>query len=96
MKRTQQHVPVVIDHKKSTPQVCDLYKLQSIDIDATQECLRCFKETGCFQKKRNSSYIRKVKCYNCNIKRHYTWDCYKVKKPQTLATQAQPNKDLKI
>ena len=62
---------IMMTYKKSTPQVHDLYKLQLIDLDTTQEYLRYFIETGCFQKKENRSNIKKIKCYNYDINRHY-------------------------
>ena len=65
-------MPVIITHKTSTPQVHNLYELQFINLDTIYRCLRCFKETEHFQKKENSSYIKKIRCYNCNIKEHYT------------------------
>ena len=36
---------MMITHKKSTPQVYDSYKLQSINLDAIYKNLECFKET---------------------------------------------------
>ena len=48
MKKNKQHAPVVITHKKLTMTYHDLYELQSMDLDATHEYLRWFKETGCF------------------------------------------------
>ena len=77
-------MPVVVTHKKSSPQVHDSYELQLINLNTTHKCLKHFKETGCFQRKRNSSNIKKIKCYNYDIREHYTRDCDKLKKSQTL------------
>ena len=63
---------VIVTHKKSTPQVCDPYELQSINLDTIYRHSRYFKETGHLQKKENSNYIKKIECYNYNIKKHYT------------------------
>ena len=38
-----------------------------------------------FLEERKQYYIKKIKCYNYDIKEHYTWDCYKLKKSQNLA-----------
>ena len=46
MKRTQRHVPVMITHKKSAPQVYNLYRLQLINLDTIYKYLRHSKETG--------------------------------------------------
>ena len=39
---------IVMTHKKSAPQIYDLYELQLMNLDTTQEYLRHFKETGHF------------------------------------------------
>ena len=41
-------MPVMMTYKKSTPLVCDLYKLQPINLDATYRYLRHFKKTEHF------------------------------------------------
>ena len=80
-------------HKKSTPQVHDSYELQPMNLDTIYEHLRQFKGTKHFQKKENSSNIRKVECYNCDIKEHYARDCYKIKKSQNLtAIRCEPER----
>ena len=61
-----------LTHKKSTPQVYNLYELQLMKLDAIYKYLKYFKETEYFQKKENSDNIKKIKCYNYNIKEHYT------------------------
>ena len=71
MKKTQQHVLIMIAHKKSALQICDLYKLQSMNLDTIYKNLGCFKETGYFQKKENSNNIKRVECYKCDIREHY-------------------------
>ena len=75
----------MMTHKKSALQICDSYKLQSINLDTIYKHLEHFKETGWFEKKKNDSSIKAVECYNCDIKRHYTQDCHKLKKSQVLA-----------
>ena len=77
---------VIITHKKSTFSIYNLYKLQLMNLDTIYKYLRHFKETEYFQKKENSSNIKKIKCYNYNIKRHYTQDCCKLEKLYTLVT----------
>ena len=63
---------IIMTHKKSKPQAYDLYKLQLINLDTIYKCLECFKDTECFQKKKNSNNIKKIKYYNCDIKEYYT------------------------
>ena len=48
MKRYKQHALVVITHQKPTIINHDLYKLQSMNLDATHEHLEQFRETKCF------------------------------------------------
>ena len=48
MKKNKQHASVVITHKKLTTVYHDLYKLQLINLDATQEYSEWFKRTECF------------------------------------------------
>ena len=43
------------------------------------------KELRCFQKRENDNSIKKRKCYNCDIKRHYTNTCRKSRKLQQVA-----------
>ena len=54
-----------------------------------------YKHSECFQKKENSSNIKKVKYYNYSIKRHYRQDCSKLKKSQTLITIKWESEDVK-
>ena len=63
---------IIMTHKKSAPQAHNLYELQPINLDTIYRHLTHFKETGCFQKKENRDNIKKIKCYNYDIKRHYT------------------------
>ena len=46
----------------------------------TQRHSKQAKESECFQKKENSSSIKKEKCYNCDIEEHYTNKCRKSRK----------------
>ena len=71
------------------------YDLQSMDLDTTQRHSRHKKESGHFQKKENSSSIKKEKCYNCNIKEHYTNECRKSKKSQQVAKTGKKSKQQK-
>ena len=73
-------MPVMMTHKKSTLQIYNLYELQIINLDSIYKCLKYFKEIEYFQKKENSNNIKKVKCYNYNIKRCYAQDYQKIKK----------------
>ena len=74
----------MITHKKSAPQISNLYELQSTNLDTIYRYLRWFKEKRCFQKKENDNNIKEVECYNCDIKEHYVRDCYKLRKSQNL------------
>ena len=56
-----------------------------MNLDVTQRCSKREKESEHFQKKGNSSNIKKRRCYNCNIKEHYTNECRKSKKSQQVA-----------
>ena len=71
------------------------YDLQSINLDITQWHSKQDKESEHFQKKENSSSIRKRKCYNCDIKSHYTNKCRKSKKLQQIARTGKELKQLK-
>ena len=51
-----------------------------MNLNMTQRCLKQEKESECFQKKENSSSIKKERCYNYDIKEHYTNKCRKLKK----------------
>ena len=66
-----------------------------MNLNTTQEHSRWFKKTGCFQKKRNNNNIKGVKCYNCDIKEHYMWECCKLKKSQIIITIKQESEDIK-
>ena len=61
------------------------YNLQPMNLDVTQRHLKQDKESEHFQKKENSSSIKKRKCYNCDIKEHYTNKCRKSRKSQQVA-----------
>ena len=56
-----------------------------MNLDKTQRHLKWDKESECFQKKENSSSIKKRRCYNCNIEEHYINECRKLKKSQQVA-----------
>ena len=84
MKRNKQHAPVVIAHQKLTISYHDSYELQLIDLDIIYEHSEWFKETGCFQRKENSSNTKGVKYYNCDFKEYYAWECHKLKKSQSI------------
>ena len=86
MKKTRQHAPVVITQKKLTMIYHNLYRLQPMNLDTTHRHLRWFKGTGCFQKKRNSSNFKRGECYNCDILEHFTQECWKQKKSQSITT----------
>ena len=61
------------------------YDLQSMNLDTIQRHSKQKKESEHFQKKENSSSIKKEKCYNCDIKEHYMNECRKSKKLQQVA-----------
>ena len=71
------------------------YDLQSMDLDMTQRHSRHEKGSECFQKKENSSGIKKGKCYNCNIEEHYANECRKSKKLQQVAKTEKKSKQQK-
>ena len=56
-----------------------------MNLNMTQRYLKWDKESECFQKKENSSSIKRRRCYNCNIKEHYINECRKLKKLQQVA-----------
>ena len=56
-----------------------------MNLDTTQRHSKQEKELRCFQKKENSSSIKKVKCYNCDIEEYYANKCRKLKKSQQVA-----------
>ena len=55
-----------------------------MNLDVIQRHSKRERELECFQKKENSSNIKKRKCYNCNIKEHYTNKYRKSKKSQQV------------
>ena len=61
------------------------YNLQSMNLDMIQRHLKQDKRLEHFQKKENSSSIKKRRCYNCNIKEYYMNECRKSKKSQQVA-----------
>ena len=71
------------------------YDLQSMDLDMTQRCPRHRKGSECFQKKGNSSSIRKEKCYNYDVEGHYANECRKSKKLQQVAKMKKRSKQQK-
>ena len=77
-ERSEQKKQHISEHYKD-------YNLQLINLDTTQRCSKWVKESECFQKKENSSSIKKEKCYNYNIKEHYTSKCRKSRKSQQVA-----------
>ena len=88
-------MPVVMTHKNSASSAYNLYKLQFMNLYTTQKYLEHFKETDHFQKNENSSNTKKIKCYNYDIKEHYTQDCCKLKKSQHLITIKEELRDTK-
>ena len=36
-----------------------------------------------------------MKCYNCDLKEHYVWECHKFKKSQNLAAIKWESEDIK-
>ena len=48
MKKSRQHAPVIIMHKKLTTIYHNLNELQSMNLDTTHECSEQFKETEHF------------------------------------------------
>ena len=86
IKRTKQHAPVMITQKKLAMIYHDSYSLQPMNLNTTHRHLRWFKGTGHFQKKRNSSSFKREECYNCDILRHFTQECQKQKKSQSITT----------
>ena len=61
------------------------YGLQPMDLDMTQRHSSQKKGSEHFQKKGNSSSIKKGKCYNCDIKGHYANECRKSRRLQQVA-----------
>ena len=86
MKRIKLHVSVIVTQRKLTTMYHDSYGLQSMNLDTTHEHLRWFKRTECFQKKRTLSHSKREECYNCDISEHFTQECWKQKKSQSITT----------
>ena len=63
-----------------------------MNLNMTQRHLKWDKESECFQKKENNSSIKKRKCYNCNIKEHYTNECRKSRKSQQVTKTEKKSK----
>ena len=61
------------------------YDLQSMNLDMTQRYPKWRKELRHFQKKENSSSIKKEKCYNCDVEEHYANECRKSRRLQQVA-----------
>ena len=57
-----------------------------MNLNITQQHIRCEKELEHFQKKENSSSIKKEKCYNYNTIESYTNKCRKLKKLQDFTS----------
>ena len=85
LKQKEQHIS---EHYKG-------YNLQPMNLDMTQRHSRHEKGSECFQKKGNDSDIKKEKCYNCDIKEHYTNECRKLKKSQQVAKTGKKPKQQK-
>ena len=68
------------------------YDLQSMNLDITQRHLKWDKELEHFQKKRNSSSIKKRRYYNYDVEEHYTNECRKSKKSQQVARTERRSK----
>ena len=56
-----------------------------MNLDTIQRHSKRKKESECFQKKENDNNIKKRRCYNYDIKEHYTNEYRKSKKSQQVA-----------
>ena len=86
MKRTKLHAPVIVMQRKSTTLYHDSYGLQSMNLDTTHRHSEQFKRTECFQKRGTSSHFKREECYNCDISGHFTQECQKQRKSQSITT----------
>ena len=85
MKKRNSHITIIIKEKKKVLLLTqDYYELQLMNLDIVQECQRLFKKKEYFQKKENSSNIKKEKCYNYNIIKYYINKCRKSRKLQNF------------
>ena len=50
---------IIITYKKNTPQVCNSYNLQLINLDTTQKYSEHYKETESFRKKKIKVMLRR-------------------------------------
>ena len=66
-----------------------------MNLDTIQRHSKREKESEHFQKKENSSNVKKRRCYNCNIKEHYINECKKSKKSQQVAKTGKKLKQQK-
>ena len=90
-------VLIVIEEWLKQKKQCTLrhykdYDLQSINLDMTQRHSKREKELEHFQKKENSSSIKKEKCYNCDTEEHYARECRKSRKSQQVAKMKKKSK----
>ena len=90
LKKCNNKAPIIIREQSEQKEqhISEHYKdydLQSMNLDMTQRHSSWKKESEHFQKKENSSSIKKEKCYNCNIKEHYANECRKSRRSQQVA-----------
>ena len=90
LKKCNNKAPIVIrgwseQKKQCTPEHYKGYGLQSMNLDMIQRHSSQKKGSEHFQKKENSSSIKKGKCYNCDIKEHYANECRKSRRLQQVA-----------
>ena len=96
LKKHNNKAPIVIREwsEQKEQHISEHYKdydLQSMNLDMTQRHSKREKGSECFQRKENSSSIKKEKCYNCDVEGHYTNKCRKSKKLQQVArTEKRP------
>ena len=100
LKKYNHKAFIIIRERSEQKKQCTLrhykdYDLQSMNLDMTQRYLKQAKESEHFQKKENSSSIKKEKCYNCNIKEHYASKCRKLRKLQQVAQMKRKSKQQK-
>ena len=89
MERTKLHALVIVTQRKPAMIYHNPYGLQPMDLDATHGHSGWSKGTGRFQKKGTPSHFKKRECYNCGISGHFTQECRKQKKSQSITTTKQ-------
>ena len=97
LKKHNNKAPIIIREQSEQKKQCTSehykdYDLQPMNLDTIQRHPKQRKGSEHFQKKGNSSSIKKEKCYNYNIEEHYTNECRKPRRLQQVAKMKKKSK----